>query len=165
MKRPRIPVRDRILASIEIDTDGCWVWQKSIVKDGYGQITAPGCRIAHRVSYMTFVGPIPDGMQIDHTCHNRAVKAGACSGGECKHRKCVNPKHLKPTTSQANVLGGDTVAAANAAKTHCSNGHEYNDVNTRITAANRRYCRPCNYEIRKRRAKEITAMNRRTAAA
>lgn len=65
----------------------CWVWQLHISNAGYGT-EGVGCRLAHRVSYETHVGPIPEGMVLDHLC---------CI------RECVNPDHLEPVTQAENV--------------------------------------------------------------
>jgi hypothetical protein len=52
-------------------TSGCWLWTAALWK-GYGRI-AVGRRMvkAHRFSYELLIGPIPDGMTIDHRCHAR----------------------------------------------------------------------------------------------
>lgn len=73
-------------------TDGCWIWTKSRSNNGYGQI---GHRenghlvhkLAHRVSYELFIGPIPDGIYVCHTCDNPP---------------CINPKHLWLGTAKDN---------------------------------------------------------------
>lgn len=88
-------VRHRILAAVVIDENGCWIWQGRISNRGYGQLM---CRprpkekqvnaSAHRLSYETFVGPIPAGLQIDHLCFVTT---------------CVNPEHLEPVTAAENV--------------------------------------------------------------
>jgi hypothetical protein len=59
--------------------------------------------------YLEHVGPIPEGMDIDHRCHNADP---ACSRGPtCVHRLCVNPDHLEPTTRSLNLRRG--IAAQN----------------------------------------------------
>lgn len=69
----------------------CWQWEKPH-STGYGYfnlMTSEGRKIfrAHRVSYILHVGPIPTGMQVDHTCYNKA---------------CVNPSHLRLTSHKEN---------------------------------------------------------------
>lgn len=67
----------------------CWLWLGRKNPKGYGQMTiSKHQRSAHRVSYETFVGPIPEGMQIDHLC---------------RVRHCVNPEHLEPVTQRVNL--------------------------------------------------------------
>lgn len=77
---------------INADT-GCWEWQKAIREcNGYGICARNGkTDYAHRFSYETFVGPIPEGLELDHLCRNR---------------KCVNPYHLEPVTHTVNMRRG-----------------------------------------------------------
>lgn len=105
----------------------CWPWNAYRNQDGYGYYFANRFMAAHRIAYMLTVGPIPDGLQLDHLCRNRA---------------CCNPAHLEPVTARENCLRGETVAARNAAKTHCSNGHPYAGDNL-ITKRHGRACRIC----------------------
>ena len=67
---------------IKITVDGeCWRRSASLDAKGYGQFSFEGAmRRSHRVSYMMFVGPIPDGFQIDH------VKSRGC-----RFKDCVRP--------------------------------------------------------------------------
>lgn len=70
-------------------TDECWVWTSVVNSGGYGRIRADGrYRYAHRVSWEFINGPVPDCLELDHRCGNRA---------------CVNPAHLRPTTRSQNM--------------------------------------------------------------
>ena len=95
-----IPARER-LEQLSERFGECWLWSFGITKNGYGRISHEGKRrSAHRVSYELFLGPIPEGMTIDHTCHNEAK----CAGGlGCLHRRCVNPAHLEAVTMRENL--------------------------------------------------------------
>jgi hypothetical protein len=75
------------------------------------------------------VGPIPEGMEIDHLCRNRG---------------CVNPEHLEPVTRQENIRRSQSISVANAAKTHCPYGHLLSGANLYLRP-NRggRACREC----------------------
>lgn len=81
------PDSDRVLRRVELEGD-CWAWQGSIAPNGYGKL---GGSWAHRLSYETFVGPIPEGLDLDHLCRNRG---------------CVNPDHLEPVTRKENLRRG-----------------------------------------------------------
>src|SRR4051794_31736927 len=69
----------------------CWLWTAYIDGDGYGRSgdSAAIVALAHRLAYEAFVGSIPIGHHVDHTCHNVDL---TCPGGRrCIHRHCVNP--------------------------------------------------------------------------
>lgn len=97
-------VETRLLAKV-VKTDSCWLWQGGVgKKNGYGFIRDNGSRdYVHRVAYRLWVGPIGDGLEIDHLCHNADSD---CSDDPCYHRRCVNPKHLEAVTHQVNALRG-----------------------------------------------------------
>lgn len=125
--------------------DACWPWRGRIDADGYGNF-GKGSGRAHRAAYELMVRPIPDGLRIDHLCHNADE---SCPGGvTCRHRRCVNPAHLDAVTQRENLLRSKlTGPHRNAAKTHCPRGHEYTPENTysRTTTKGyrRRECRTC----------------------
>lgn len=118
--------------------DSCWFWLSTIV-DGYGRCRRQGRLVpAHRVAYEMTVGPIPEGLVLDH------VKARGCTN---KH--CVNPAHLEIVTHQVNLLRGDGASGTNARKTHCPRGHEYTDANTLLCQqryGTMRICKQCKHE-------------------
>jgi hypothetical protein len=110
--------------------DGCWEWIGWKNSKGYGQMSIKQKKKpAHRVVYELLVGPIPDGLQLDHLCRNHG---------------CVRPDHLEPVTPRENLIRGNTKAAENVAKTHCPKGHPYDDANTVVTTKGYRKCRECN---------------------
>lgn len=145
---PPLSDQDRFLAKVEKTTSGCWVWRAGLTGAGYGAFTLPGHGGkkqvgAHVWSYQNFVGEIPAGLELDHTCHDPAT----CSGGSaCPHRRCVNPEHLEPVTKRDNLLRGGGVAAKNYRKTHCHAGHPLSGDNLYNYKNHRRVCRACQKE-------------------
>ena len=83
-------------------TPTCWLWTGAKVPNGYGQSTYKGTvQSAHRVAWISWYGPVPEGLLIDHACHNRDPE---CAGGfTCAHRVCCNPLHLRLMTNPENA--------------------------------------------------------------
>lgn len=66
----------------------CWLWTSRQDRDGYGRFAVEGKDFrAHRFAYKDLVGPIPDGLTIDHLCRVPG---------------CVNPAHMEPVTAGEN---------------------------------------------------------------
>lgn len=113
--------------------------------NGYVRKTVNGKRmLAHRRAYEDAYGPIPEGWNVDHECHN--ADPTCVRGAKCKHRACINPKHLWAKPSDINTLAGRGPAAVNFQKTHCSRNHVYNEENTYyFPNSNKRQCRMCKF--------------------
>lgn len=125
---------ERIRRNVVVDDFGCWIWTGLLTEAGYGRLSA-GQRQwkAHRLSYETFVGPIPDGLTLDHLCRVRA---------------CVNPAHLDPCTLGVNTARSPlAISSINAAKTECKRGHPFDEQNTyRQPSRGSRKCLTCRDE-------------------
>ena len=138
--------QQRILAHICVDElTGCWHWSASLDRQGYGQVMVRGkLHRAHRYSFEAFVGPVQNGLELDHVCHSKDL---SCNGGKsCAHRKCVNPNHLEPVTRKENAERGRAGLVHKqrmAEKNHCKIGHEFSPQNTWVSKAGARHCREC----------------------
>jgi hypothetical protein len=120
----------------------CWLWTSSLNRYGYAEMKINGrSRMAHRVAYELLVGPIPDGLQLDHLC---------------RVRYCVNPAHLEPVTSAENTRRGESFAATNGSKTHCKRGHAFDDENTYLWRGSR-ICKACRVDYSRERKRRIRA--------
>ena len=105
---------------------GCWLWIASVKDTGYAMFSVNGRpQNGHRVSYISLVGAVPDGLQLDHLCRNRA---------------CVNPTHLEPVTPRVNTMRGALARIAS-----CRNGHPLtpDNIKTVLTRPGQRICRAC----------------------
>jgi hypothetical protein len=139
----------KILANIveqvhpDLDTP-CWIWTRFINHDGYGVVWwRTTLYQLKRVSYTNFVGPIPEGMEIDHLC---------------KVRACGQPAHLQPVLHLENFARSDNVSAFVARTGMCQRGHLMEGDNIKIQGNGHRVCRTCR-NISKR---DYSARNRAT---
>jgi hypothetical protein len=134
VSRMRKNDRERFFAKVSPpNQDGCMLWTSSTSKDGYGRfLLFKKVRKAHRVAYELLVGPIEEGMEIDHVRERG-----------CRSRACVNPDHLEPTTRAVNNTRGGSPTAKNARKTKCIRGHLFTVENTVVDHLGGRHCKEC----------------------
>lgn len=141
----------RILERCVPDGD-CLIWQGAVNSRGYGSVGG-GRRgytlLAHRVVFTEEVGPIEDGMTVDHMCANKL---------------CMNVFHLQLVTA------GENARLKNERQTHCKNGHALSGDNLRLnkkkTGYVHRVCRTCQAEaMRQHRAKQKAASRASEAVA
>lgn len=148
-REPR-PATERFLERIDRKSgrvwngSECWRWIGAPTGAGYGMVEVDGRNVlAHRFSYEHFVGPIPEGLTIDHRCRNTM---------------CVRPDHLRAVTHRVNVLAGTSPMAKHAVATHCKHGHAFDEANTYWILshhAGRRACRKCKARCERARQKRI----------
>ena len=86
--RRNVPILDKLIERY-ISRNGCWEWTAGTDGCGYGRIWFNNKnQTAHTVAYSVFVGPIPDGQHVLHSCDNP---------------KCINPSHLSLGTHLDNM--------------------------------------------------------------
>lgn len=117
-----------ILAKVT-KTDKCWLWDGCVDRGGYGEVGYESRKVmVHRLVYELLVGNIPEKYEIDHLC---------------KVRNCINPDHLEAVTRAENCRRSDSPWAKNARKTHCKQGHEFDEINTYYIRTGGRSCKTC----------------------
>jgi hypothetical protein len=89
-----LTLQERFEKYVEVDFNNCWIWVGTKTGKGYGYLQVRKKTIyAKRLSYEWFIGPIPEGKEICHSCDNRP---------------CVNPDHLWPGTHLQNMQDRDS---------------------------------------------------------
>lgn len=130
--KPGLTTSERFWSKVE-KTDTCWLWTAAKNTDGYGRFKGIDRLVqAHRFAYEQLIGPIPEGLHLDHLCRVRA---------------CVNPAHLEPVTLTENLRRGRNPRSE---KTHCPQGHPYDEANTYVSPRGGRFCRICRNESARR---------------
>lgn len=141
---PLIVLRDREITTeerfwVKVDKNGpvpsyaphlgsCWIWTAALA-EGYGVFSVENRqRRAHILAWMWAKGEIPEGCELDHLC---------------RVRRCVRPDHLEAVTHWVNVARGVSPHGYNIRKTHCPQGHLYDEENTYLGPRGQRICRKC----------------------
>lgn len=127
----------RVMAKVVVTPSGCWEYQGARhvnTRHGIFGYTVQGkgttLRV-HRWVYENTVGPVDEGLVLDHLCRNPP---------------CCNPSHLEPVPPGVNVLRGESPGARNARKTKCHKGHEFTGSNFSVDNLGRRVCLLCKRE-------------------
>jgi hypothetical protein len=106
----------------------CLLWTMTLDRDGYGKCSRDGRYWrAPRLAHEDFIGPIPEGLEIDHLCRNP---------------QCVNPYHLEAVTGRENRRRGDGFAGRQSRREECIHGHPLSGDNLYMHDGHR-YCRTC----------------------
>lgn len=88
----------------------CLLWTRALDKNGYGYVKVnQRSRLAHDVAYEHWVGPVPDGLVLDHLC---------------RVRHCLEPKHLEPVTNAENIRRGFSPSMVASRAGVCKRGHK-----------------------------------------
>lgn len=135
-----------------IDASGdCWEWTGRLNSSGYGSLSVKidgkwRNRMAHRLVWVTLVGPVPDGLTLDHLC---------------RVRHCVNPDHLEPVTQKVNNARGYGPPSKNIKKLVCIRGHDdWRLKPHKASGSSYRFCRSCMRADSKRRPSRSTVARR-----
>ncbi len=141
-KDPQVRFWDKVKT-----VDSCWVWTASADSRGYGQFyLGPNKMVrAHRFAYESMVGPVQDGLELDHLC---------------RVPLCVNPQHLDPVPHRVNMQRQpDNIWERRARQEACKRGHPLSGENVRVYRGRKRTCLTCKRDsgresMRRRRAHE-----------
>lgn len=135
MGRKTRSLEDKMLHYVQV-TGFCWLWMGART-GGYGNVRVNGRTTkAHRAVYEHLVGPIPEGMHLDHLCRTKA---------------CVNPDHLEPVTGEENSRRAVEAQVSGRDWDYCPNDHRYTPENTYVRTDGTRSCRTCGRNRAKRK--------------
>lgn len=138
-RRNVTPLAQRIARrSVRVDlghATPCSVWTGATIH-GYGKMKRDGRMVpVHVAAWESVHGAVPEGMQVDHLCHDSATCAG---GWSCPHRACHEISHLQVVTGGENIRRGKDG--------RCVHGHLLAGSNLHVRPCGRRMCRACNRE-------------------
>ena len=129
--------KDRLFSKTKIVGD-CIEFIGSVQTGGYGQMGMKGKNyLTHRLAYEWTIGPIPEGLELDHLCRNK---------------KCMNVNHLEAVTHSENLIrrGLKGKRLNKPERTHCRRGHELTPENTYTRSNGLRFCQICRKMTRNR---------------
>lgn len=82
-------IRDELFWTLTERSTGCWLWTAALTTHGYGRMQRHNRPVySHRYAYELAKGPIPDGLEVRHTCDTP---------------RCINPDHLVLGTHADNM--------------------------------------------------------------
>ena len=141
-----LTIAEHLSAGLVRMPNGCLEWTEDTYRRGYGRISFNGKSVrTHRLAWELANGPIPEGIYICHRCDNPP---------------CCDVTHLfmgTPAENHADMITKGRYVSNQAARTHCPQGHEYDEANT-YTWSGHRCCRACHKASEQRRkAKRLVA--------
>ena len=147
----RLP--ERFWNKVQVAESGCWEWMAFMDHNGYGKYRVDGAtRFAHRIAYLQLHGPVPEGLELDHLCRNRA---------------CVRVSHLEAVTHRENALRGSATTHGRGAE-YCRPGrHRLDSAGVYTLPNGQRQCRECKkqsmriWQLANRDRINATARNRK----